>query len=78
MNERKNPRRSSRFNDLMPWGDPYIVALVEKLRRSAELEEEADAEASAELPPPFDNDDADGDGSWQADWPRRENDRRQA
>ncbi len=53
MNQRTSSRHASRFGDLMPWGDPYIVALVEKLRRSAELEDAGD-EATAELPPPLD------------------------
>jgi hypothetical protein len=27
------------FSDLVPWADPYIAALVERLRRTAAIEE---------------------------------------
>jgi hypothetical protein len=59
------------FRDLVPWADPYIAALLEKLRREAADEElEAHARnAACELPPPLDRDNA-GD-KWQADWSER-------
>ena len=40
------------FRDLMPWADPYIVALIEKLRNDAE---DDDGDAVAELPPSLDD-----------------------
>ena len=58
--------RSEGFRDLVPWADPYIAALLDRLCRRAALEEGlADEAARAELPPPR------GDGvdqRWQADW----------
>jgi hypothetical protein len=62
---------SGGFRDLVPWADPYIAALLEKLRRAADAEQhEAELKrAAAELPPPLDKDDR-GD-KWQADWSPR-------
>jgi hypothetical protein len=54
------------FEDVVPWADPYILALVEKLRQS-DLEDQLDDELSAELPPPPFGDDA----PWQPDWSPR-------
>jgi hypothetical protein len=59
------------FRDLVPWADPYIAALLEKLRRQA-ADEEFDTlggDPACELPPPLDKD---GRGDkWQADWSER-------
>ena len=62
--------REGRFRDLVPWADPYIAALIEKLRRTAAVEEALDAaDATSELPPPLDRDDR--RESWEADWSPR-------
>jgi hypothetical protein len=62
--------RDRGFRDLVPWADPYIAALVERLRRVAALEEELNApEVSGELPPPLDKEDR--DDRWEADWSPR-------
>jgi hypothetical protein len=50
-----NPRFDAGFHDLMPWGDPYIIALMAKLRQ-ADAGEHADNDIVAELPPPLDSD----------------------
>jgi hypothetical protein len=66
------------FQDLVPWADPYIAALIENLRRAEDFSEEADgSDAVDELPPPLGNDQDDRDDPWQADWspsnwPRRD------
>jgi hypothetical protein len=62
---------SGGFRDLVPWADPYIAALLERLRRAA-ADEESEArarDAACELPPPLDTDNR-GD-KWQADWSPR-------
>jgi hypothetical protein len=59
-----------RFRDLVPWADPYIAALVERLRRVAAVEEALDSrDVTGELPPPLDKDDR--DHRWEADWSPR-------
>jgi hypothetical protein len=59
------------FRDLVPWADPYIAALIEKLRRSARFDDRGPA---CELPPPLDSRDDRGDdrpGGWTPrNWPR--------
>lgn len=62
---------SGGFRDLVPWADPYIAALLEKLRRAAAAEEfEArTSDPACELPPPLDTNDR-GD-RWQVDWSPR-------
>jgi hypothetical protein len=72
-----NPKRFERqpaadgFRDLVPWADPYIAALIDKLRNADDFSEEADgSEAVDELPPPI-GDDPDQDVPWQADWSPR-------
>ena len=65
-----NPRFDVGFRDLMPWGDPYIVALMDKLRQ-ADANEQADNDIAAELPPPLDSDDED-DYPRQPDWSPRD------
>ena len=58
------------FRDLVPWADPYIAALIEKLRRSATLGV-CDDEVVGELPPPLDSDDAGADDGWPGSWSPR-------
>jgi hypothetical protein len=65
-----NSRVGVGFHDLMPWGDPYIVALMDKLRQ-ADAIESADNDISAELPPPLDSDEGD-DYPSQPDWSPRD------
>jgi hypothetical protein len=58
------------FRDLVPWADPYIAALIEKLRHASDEEDEAERlEAVDELPPPLSGDP--DDTPWQADWSPR-------
>lgn len=66
--------RSKGFQDLVPWADPYIAALIEKLRNSDDFSDEEATDSSAavdELPPPLDNGDSNPDSPWQADWSPR-------
>ncbi len=63
------------FRDLVPWADPYITSLLNKLGRAAAAERgwsEAayESEAVGELPPPLDKEDR--LGTWQADWTERD------
>jgi hypothetical protein len=58
------------FWDLVPWADPYIAALVEKLRRSAE-ELDQRAQPVNELEPPLDSHDSDRGEGWPSDWAPR-------
>jgi hypothetical protein len=58
------------FQDLVPWADPYIAALLRKLAHTAALEEaEARAPERCEQPPPLDK--TDREVRWQADWSPR-------
>jgi hypothetical protein len=57
------------FHDLVPWADPYIAALIDKLRQAEDAEE--GLEAVDELPPPLDNGDPNRDSPWQTDWSPR-------
>ncbi len=59
------------FHDLVPWADPYIAALIDKLRHADDLEEEASSDAVDELPPPLENDDSNRDTPFQPDWSPR-------
>ena len=60
------------FEDAVPWGDPYILALLEKLRNSdADADEVSEADLSAELPPPPFGDDSPWEPDWSPrNWPR--------
>lgn len=60
------PRPSPGFHDLVPWADPYIAALIEKLRRD-EADGEAFSDPRAELSPPLESQRPDGD-DWRPDW----------
>jgi hypothetical protein len=60
------------FQDLVPWADPYIAALIENLRRAEDSAEEGEVSGAVdELPPPLGNDQDDRDEPWQADWSPR-------
>jgi hypothetical protein len=48
---RAQPRNRC-FEDVIPWGDPYILALIEKLRE-LDAGNDDDPDATAELPPPL-------------------------
>jgi hypothetical protein len=61
------PRPRETFHDLVPWADPYIVALIEKLRRSYADEEDSLPPSRAELQPPLDSDRPDEEDP-QSDW----------
>ncbi len=56
------------FNDLVPWADPYIATLLERLGHAAAREEQRHR-LRGELPPPLDKDHR--DEPWQADWSPR-------
>ncbi len=56
--------RNRCFEDVVPWADPYILALIEKLRNS----DIDDDQPTAELPPPLTDN---PDEPWQADWSPR-------
>jgi hypothetical protein len=70
MNDPRDRSRRDDFCDLVPWADPYIAALVDKLRRSAELLE-AQEDVLGELPPPLDSRDDDREDRWPHDWKPR-------
>src|SRR4051812_18769893 len=57
-------RSGEAFRDLIPWADPYIAALMEKLRQAQRLE------PTDELPPPLSGN-PDRELPWQADWSQR-------
>ena len=59
------------FQDLVPWADPYIAALIEKLRHADEMDDAETTDMVDELPPPLDNDDPDRDSTWQGGWAPR-------
>lgn len=59
------------FEDLVPWADPYIVALVEKVRRDQRLERAAGS-PWAELPPPLDSGDPNYENYRRPIWTRRQ------
>ena len=66
-------RRTEGFRDLVPWADPYITALIEKLRRTDEWSD-SDHQLSGELPPPLDSETPGRGGradSWRPrNWPQ--------
>ncbi len=59
------------FRDLVPLADPYIAALLDKLRRIADSEDRA-ARLHGELPPPLDSQDFDADDGWPGQWTPRD------
>jgi hypothetical protein len=63
------PRPSPGFHDLVPWADPYIVALIEKLQRD-EADGEAFSDPRGELPPPLESQRPERDDG-RADWSAR-------
>lgn len=68
MSDNDGEDRAHGFRDLVPWADPYIAALIDKLRRSADCDE---VEFVGELPPPLDSQDADADDDWTGQWSPR-------
>ena len=69
MSDPFDPRPNS-FRDLVPWADPYIAALIEKLRRAAERDRH-DNGLIDELPPPLGTPDGDDDPCWPGQWSPR-------
>jgi hypothetical protein len=57
------------FRDLVPWADPYIAELIEKLRASARFGD--DGRPVNELPPPLGSQEAPGDDAWPGGWTPR-------
>lgn len=67
------------FRDLVPWADPYIASLLNKLQRTAQAEglhgddlygeDIYSGELVDDLPPPLDKDDR--QDSWRPDWSHR-------
>ncbi len=58
------------FRDLVPWADPYIAALIEKLRAEADSEGVSHGETVDELPPRSTGGPADRN-DWRPDWSPR-------
>lgn len=82
MSDSHDENRADGYQELLPWADPYIVALIEKLRSSQEfadldhstidddaLDDGAIDDAIDELPPPLESDNP--NDAWQADWSPR-------
>jgi hypothetical protein len=70
MSDPFDPRPRDGFRDLVPWADPYIAALIAKLRRAADC----DARESAivdELNPPLESRENERDGRWPGEWTPR-------
>lgn len=76
MSDPYSPQRKG-FADLVPWADPYIAALIDKLRREEAADETEPlqgndsldwSQAAGELPPPLGDQ---RDLPWQADWSPR-------
>ncbi|MGD9723229.1 MAG: hypothetical protein AB7O59_17990 [Pirellulales bacterium] len=75
MDDPYDPRPQRGFQELVPWADPYIAALIDKLRREDDWDR-SERGPVGELPPPLDSsDDADNDhrrGGWAPrNWPGR-------
>ncbi len=70
MSDPIDPRPSDGFAELVPWADPYIAALIEKLRRTADCGGRDAAPADESFPPPG-SPDAESDEGWPGDWRRR-------
>mgnify|MGYP006952671988 CR=1 FL=1 len=70
MNDSRAPDSSRGFADLVPWADPYIVGLVEKLRREERLERAS--QCRAEQSPPLNPCTPKSDWSRRTRWPRWE------
>jgi hypothetical protein len=74
MSDSFRSKKARGFHDLVPWADPYIAALIEKLRHADDFGGDEDDDARGpvgELPPPLDNGDPDRDNPWQPDWSPR-------
>ena len=75
MSDPYSPQRKG-FEDLVPWADPYIAALMDKLRREHAAGDDEPSESrqydwsqpEGELPPPLGDQ---RDLPWQADWSPR-------
>ncbi len=62
------------FRDLVPWADPYIASLLNKLRRTAlaeglQMADEDSGNVVDDLPPPLDKNDR--HDTWRPDWSHR-------
>ena len=62
------------FRDLIPWADPYIASLLNKLRRTAlaeglQMADEDSDNVVDDLPPPLDKNDR--QDTWRPDWSHR-------
>ncbi len=54
MTDPHEPQPQGAFRDLVPWADPYIVSLVEKLRNEQRAERSL-SNPRGELAPPLDS-----------------------
>jgi hypothetical protein len=72
MNDPFDPRPEDGLRDLVPWADPYIAALIDKLRRAVENDRRENYLID-DVPPPQDSRDSDRDdppGQWTPrSWP---------
>lgn len=69
MSDPFDPRPNDGFAELVPWADPYIAALIEKLRRTADSDWRGGAPLD-ELSPPLGSQDSRVDDASRTDWPR--------
>ena len=67
MSDPFDPRPSDGFAELVPWADPYIAALIEKLRRAADCSEPGSAVTDELAPPPADQSSLNED-PWRGGW----------
>ncbi|MEX2113606.1 MAG: hypothetical protein WD845_10500 [Pirellulales bacterium] len=66
MSDSMGRRPTTGFRELLPWADPYIASLIDKLRRSAGCDE-VDFVPRGELEPPLDSPDRRND-RWDGEW----------
>ncbi len=66
MSDSMGHRRTTGFQELLPWADPYIASLIDKLRRSAGCDG-VDFVPRDEMEPPLDSPDRRGD-RWEGEW----------
>ncbi len=71
MSDPFDPRPEDGFRDLVPWADPYIASLIDRLRRSVE-EDRSENYLVDEVPPPLDSRDADLGDSRSVQWSPRD------
>jgi hypothetical protein len=71
MSDHSDPRPNDGFAELVPWADPYIAALIEKLRRAADVNGR-DSALIDELSAPPGPQDVEHQDVWPGDWQSRD------